>query len=54
MAPAGLGSAKASRSRKPLKRVLGYKQRWNTEVVFPDKRWMDADGFVSSVCPLRG
>lgn len=54
MAPAGLGSAKTSRCRKPLKHVLCYKQRWKTEAVFPDKRWMDADGFVSSCCPLRG
>lgn len=54
MAPAGLASATTSRCRKPLRHVLCYKQRWKTEVVLPDKRWMDADGFVSSFCPPRG
>lgn len=53
MAPAGLSSAKTSHRRKPLKHVLCYKQRWKIEVLFPDKRWMDTDGFVSSFCPLR-
>lgn len=53
MAPAGLGSAKTSHCRKPLKHGLCCKQRWKTAVMFPDKQRTDADGFVSSFCPLR-
>lgn len=53
MAPAGLSSAKTSLCRKPLKCVLCHKQRWKTEVVFPDSWWMDADVFVSSLYPLK-
>lgn len=53
MAPAGLSSAKTSHCRKPLKCVLCYKQRWKTEVVFPDSWCMDADVFVSSLYPLK-
>lgn len=53
MAPTGLSSAKTSLCRKPLKCVLFYKQRWKTEVVFPDSWWMDADVFVKSLYRLK-